>query len=251
MMTGGPARAVVPGPLAERVILVTGAAGGLGSAAAGAVAGAGGRPVLLGHRVPKLQRIYDRIEAEGGEPALYPLDLAGASPEDYAELAARIEEGYGRLDGICHCAASFPGLSGLEQTTPEDFLRPLHVNLGAAWLLSGACLPLLRRAPDSALVFVIDDPARVTRAYWGGYGIAVRALEGLVAILADELENSPVRVSALRPGPMRTSLRARAWFGEDAGQWPPAEAYAPALVHLLAPEGAAHRGRVWTPEPAP
>lgn len=236
--------------LAGRVVLITGASGGLGSATATAVARAGAIPVLLGHRVPKLQRLYDQLEAAGAEPAIYPLDLAGASPTDYAEMAQRIDDSYGRLDGICHCAASFQGLTALEQTVPEDFLRPLHVNVSAAWLLTQACLPLLRRSPDSALVFTLDDPVRAGGAYWGGYGVALRALEGLVETLAAELENSPVRVGALRPGPMRTPLRGRAWFGEDAGQWPAPEAYGPAMVHLLSPAGIDRRGRVWTPEPA-
>lgn len=238
-----------PGALAGRVVLITGAAGGLGSATALAVARAGAVPVLLGHRVPKLQRLYDQLEAQGASPAIYPLDMAGASPIDFAEMASRIEDSYGRLDGICHCAASFQGLSGLEQTSPEDFLRPLHVNLSAAWLLSQACLPLLRRSADSALVFVIDDPAKTSRAYWGGYGIAVRGLEGLLEIAAAELENSAVRVCALRPGPMRTRLRGRAWFGEDAAQWPEPAAYGPAMVHLLSAAGIDQRGRIWAPGP--
>lgn len=246
----------VPGPQAEpaplhgRVVLVTGAAGGLGAACARAVAAAGARPVLLGHRVPKLQRLYDEIAAAGGEPAIYPLDLAGAGPGDYADLAARIGEQCGRLDGLVHCAAHFAGLSPLEQTAPEEFLRAVHVNLSAAWLLSQACLPLLRGAADSALVFVLDEPERVGRAYWGGYGVACHGLAGLFAILAQELENSPVRVAALRPGPMRTRLRGRAWFGADPGNWPQPEAYAPALVHLLSPAGREHRGGIFTP-PAP
>ncbi len=249
-MSGGdhPGQSSTADALAQRVILITGAAGGLGSAAALAIARAGGQPILLGHRVPKLQRVYDRIAAEGGDPAIYPLDLAGASPADYDDLAERIEQNYGRLDGICHCAASFQGLAGLENTSPEDFFRPLHVNLFAPWLLSRACLPMLRRAPDSALVFAIDDPDQTGRAYWGGYGVAVRALEGLIAIAAAELENSVVRVAGFRPGPMRTRLRARAWFGEDAGRWPEPDAYAPALVHLLSAAGRAMHGTIWTPE---
>lgn len=235
-------------PLADRVVLVTGANGALGEAASRACAQAGARVVLLGRRVPKLNRLFDAIAAIGPEPAIYPLDLLGASPADYAELAQRIESGFGRLDGILHAAAEFHGLTPLANTEPQDFINALHVNIGAPFLLTRACLPLLQRAPDSAIVFVLDDLVRIGRAYWGGYAVAKYALDGMVKVLADELENSSVRVSALQPGPMQTPLRAKAFMTEAPGKWPQASAYADACVHLLSAAGADRRGQVWAPE---
>ena len=236
-----------PPALDGRVVLVTGAQGGLGAAAARACARAGATVVLLGRKVPRLNRVYDAVAAEGPEPLLYPLDLEGAGPDDYAEMAARIGSGAGRLDGVLHCAADFPGLTPLANTDPAAFARAIHVNLTARWWLSQACLPLLARADDAALVFAIDDPARVGKAYWGGYGIAQHGLVALVGMLHAELANSAVRVSGLQPGPMRTALRARAYT--EAGDWRARdpEAAADACVTLLSPAGAAWRGRVWAP----
>ena len=233
--------------LAGRVIVVNGAHGGLGEAAARACAAAGATVVLLGRRVPKLNRVYDALTAIGPLPAIFPIDLEGAGPTDYADMVQRLREEFGRLDGVVHCSAEFRGLSPLELTDPVDFARTLHVNLTAPWLLSQACLPLLREADDAALVFVLDDPAQVARAYWGAYGVAEHGLAGLVSILSDELENSVVRVSALQPGPMRTALRARAHFGVDPAQWPEPAVYAPALVHLLSAAGVDRRGQIWSP----
>jgi len=248
--TASPAGAVLPagaGALRERVILITGANGALGDAAARACAAAGATVVLLGRRVPKLQRLHDALVAIGPQPAIYPLDLLGATPADYAEMAMRIDDEFGRLDGVLHAAAEFQGLTPLQNTDPSEFVNALHVNVGAPFLLTQACLPLLRRAPDSAIVFVMDDPQRVGRAYWGGYGVAKFALQGLLRVLADELENSPVRVSALQPGPMQTPLRTKAFMTEAPGTWPDASAYADACVHLLSAAGKTHRGTVWTP----
>lgn len=234
-------------PLAGRVVLVTGAHGGLGNAAAVASARAGATVVLLGRKVPKLNRVYDEVAAAGVEPLLYPLDLEGAAPEDYVELAGRIETELGHLDGLLHCAADFPGLTPLQQTDPAAFARAIHVNLTAPWWLSQACLPLLARADDAALVFVLDDPASVGQAYWGGYGIAQHGLASLVAMLHAELANTRVRVSGFQPGPMRTALRARAYVeGNDPVTRDPS-AYADAVVNLLSSAGAAHRGQVWNP----
>ena len=241
-----------PGALRDRVILVSGAHGGLGRAAAVACAQAGATVVLLGRKVPKLNRVYDAIAKSDDalpEPVNYPLDLEGASPDDYLELAERIGDGFGRLDGLLHCAAEFRGLSSLERTDPAALARAVHVNLTARAWLTQACLPLLRKAADSAVVFVVDDPQRVGGAYWGGYGLAQHANAALVGMLHAELANSPVRVSGLRPGPMRTSLRAQAYVEEDDRDAVDPARYAGDCVTLLSPAGAAHRGQVWDPAP--
>lgn len=249
---GVPASAAPAVPALDgRVVLVSGAYGGLGRAASIACARAGATVVLLGRKVPKLNRVYDAIAKDAAgpwpEPLNYPLDLEGASPDDFAELAARIQAQLGRLDGLLHCAAEFPGLTPLEHTDPAVFARAIHVNLTARWWLTQACLPLLKRADDSAVVFALDDVARVGRAYWGGYGLAQHAQAGLVAMLHAELAQSSVRVSGLQPGPLRTALRAMAFVEEDDRIARDPALLAPACITLLAPAGAAQRGQVWRP----
>ena len=239
-MPSGPA-------LAGRVVLVAGAHGGLGSAASLACARAGANVVLLGRKLPKLNRLYDSVAAVGPEPVLYPLDLEGASADDYAELASRIEESLGRLDGVLHCAAEFRGLTPLLQTDPADFARAIHVNLTAPWWLTQACLPLLSKADDAAVVFALDDPQLTRQAYWGGYGIAQHGLAALVGMLHAELANGSVRVSALQPGPMRTGLRAKAFVAQDDRIAREPADYADACVTLLSGAGSVHRGQVWRP----
>ena len=230
-----------------RVVLVTGAHGGFGSAVAEACAAAGATAVLLGHKLPRLNRLYDRIAAQDGQAALYPLDLEGASPDDYAQLAERLESEFGRLDGLVHCAAEFRGLTPTVHADPADFARSLHVGLTAPWWLTQAVLPLMAKSPDAALVFTLDAPERVGAAYWAGYGVSQFGLEGVVRILHAELANGPIRVAGLRPGPMRTTLRARAWVEETDRQAVDPAAYAPAAVELLSPAGRVHRGMVWAP----
>jgi len=113
--------------MANRVVLVVGAHGGVGQAAALALARVGTRLILLGHKVPKLNQIYDAVLAAGGQALLYPLDLEGATPADYAELAARIGHEYGSLHGIFHCAAHFRSLTPLELTEPGEFARGVRL----------------------------------------------------------------------------------------------------------------------------
>ena len=229
--------------LAGRVVLVAGAHGGLGSAASIACARAGAQVVLLGRRMPQLNRLYDSVAAEGTEPLLYPLDLEGASPDDYAEMASRIEGEVGRLDGVLHCAAEFRGLTPLLHTDPADFARALHVGLTAKWWLTQACLPLLSKASDPAVVFALDDLALTGKAFWGGYGIAQHGLATLVGMLQAELGAQGVRISGFQPGPMRTGLRGRAYVADQDKDARDPAVYARACVELLSPQGAAYRGR--------
>lgn len=233
-----------PDALAGRVVLVTGAYGSLGEYAAKACAQAGATVVLTGRKVPKLSKVYDAVKAVGPLPALYPMDLAGADPADYEQMADRIVADLGGLHGILHCAAEFAGLRTLETTPPEDFVRSMHVNLTAPWLLTQACLPALRAQADSAVVFVLDDTTRVNRAYWGPYGIAQAGLLGLMRMLDDETDTGPVRVSALLPRPMHSNIRSRAFVEEAAVRVPSPLRTAHACVHLLSPAGAAWRGEV-------
>jgi NAD(P)-dependent dehydrogenase (short-subunit alcohol dehydrogenase family) len=231
--------------LAGRVVLVTGAYGGLGGAVARAAARAGATVVITGKRKRQLEQLYDAMLAEGlAEPVIHPLDMESATPRDYEALADGLARDLGRLDGIVHAAASFAGLTPVAMHKPDAWLRTLHVNVSAPFALTQACLPLLTAAPDSAVVFVLDDPERVSRAHWGAYGVSKAALERFAAILHEEHDEDALRVHALLPAPMRTTLRRLAYFGEDTMQLPPPDATAGAVVWLLGAQAAAARGAV-------
>lgn len=237
------------GVLQDKVILIVGAYGGLGAATAMACAKAGAEVLLLGRKVPKLNRVYDRIVADGGRAMLYPMDLEGASPDDYGQLAQRIGEAFGRLDGLVHCAAQFTGLTPLEHADPASLARALHINLTARCWLTQACLPLLAAASEGVAVFLMDDAQRTGGAYWGGYGLAQQAMPALVSMLQAEIgQSANTRISGLRPGPMRTALRARAYVEEDDTIATDPSVYADACVKLLSPQGQPYRGTVWAPE---
>ncbi|MEA9555002.1 SDR family NAD(P)-dependent oxidoreductase [Xanthomonas nasturtii] len=233
--------------LTGRVVLITGAAGGLGTAAAQACASAGATVVLLGRKLRPLERVYDAVAALGPEPLLYPLDLAGATAEDYAALAQRLQSELGGVHGLLHCAAEFVGLTPAELAAPADFARSIHVNLTARAWLTQACLPLMRQQDDAAVVFVVDDAVRVGQAYWGAYGAAQHAQLGVIASLHHETAAGPVRVHGLQPGPMRTALRARAFTHQEDSEAADPARYASACVTLLSMAGVPHRGAIWSP----
>lgn len=225
------------GAFADRAVLVTGAGDGLGRCVALGAARYGAEVILLGRSVRKLEATHDRIVAAGDPPpAIYPMDLSGAGPEDYAELADRIAQAYGGLHGIVHAAAAFSGLAPLAHLEPGDWLRTVHVNLTAPFLVTTACLPLLQTVPDAAVVFVGDAVGRRARAYWGAYSASKFGIEGLAQILAEEVEVAGTpRVVCVNPGPMRTALRRRAFPAEPPGATPEPGAVAGGFLYALDP----------------
>ena len=228
----------------DRTVLVTGAGDGLGRCVAVRAARCGGEVILLGRTVRKLETTHDRIvEANGRPPAIYPMDLAGAAPADYTDLADRIGTAYGRLHGIVHAAAEFSGLAPLSHQEPGDWLRILHVNLSAPFLLTSACLPLLQRVSDASVVFVGDARAHGAGAYWGAYAVSKAGVEGLAGVLAEEVESRGTpRVVCVRPGPMRTALRRRAFPAEPRDAVPDAGAVAGGVLFALDPSAPVTHG---------
>jgi NAD(P)-dependent dehydrogenase (short-subunit alcohol dehydrogenase family) len=233
--------------LANRTVLITGAGAGIGRTVARAFAAYGATVVLLGRTIPTLETLYDEIVAAGHpQPALYPLDLAGAQPADYDDLADRLETEFGRLDGLLHNAAELGTLSPIEHYPVDTWARVIHVNLHASFVLTRACLPVLKRSPDASIVFTSDALGKRARAYWGAYAASKFAIEGLMQTLADELEPSPaIRVNSLDPGPVRSRLRAHAYPAEDPRRLLSAEEIVGAYLYLMGPDSRGVSGQTF------
>ncbi len=231
--------------LSQRVILVSGAAGTLGRAAALSCAAAGATLILLDKHIRTLETVYDEILAAGhAEPAIYPLDLAGATEQDYAELAAAITREFGALHGLLHTAAELGVLGPVQDLNMQDFERIFRVNCSAPLQLTRGLLELMHQTGDASIVFVSDSSARRAKAYWGAYGISKVALEGFARILADEVEHSGrIRVNTLIPGPFRSPIHLRAYPAADRDTLADIERPVAWLVYLLSPQSVGVHGR--------
>jgi len=221
------------GQLNDRVFLITGAARGIGASVAKSCAAQGATVILLDKQVNLLESVYDEIEQAGNPtPAIYPLDLKGASEPDYQQLAKTITDNFGRLDAVIHCAAALGQLAPVEHQDTKTWLETLHINLTAAVLLSRACLPLLKTQQASDLIFTTDSHSH--KAYWGAYGISKAAIEAFAAQLTDELEaQGHVAVHCIDPGAVKTALFSRAFPATDPSLLPEADDIAPQYLALI------------------
>jgi NAD(P)-dependent dehydrogenase (short-subunit alcohol dehydrogenase family) len=223
--------------LSGRVVLVTGAGSGIGRAVSLALAQSGAQVILLGRTVKKLEAVHAEIEKTGGaEASIVPLDLEKALAADYEAVAAAIEQRYGRLDGLLHNAALLGALTPIEQYDVPMFMRVMHVNVTAAFVLTQSLLPLLRKSADASVLFTSSGVGARGRAYWGAYAVSKFAVEGLTQVLAPELENtSSVRVNIIDPGKVRTTMRRAAYPSEDQQTLPTPESLTAPYLALLGP----------------
>lgn len=221
--------------LANKVVLVTGAAGTLGRQACLVSAAAGATVVLLDKNRPGLEQAYDDIVAAGSpQPAIYPLDLIDATEQDFAFLAARVEQEFGRLDALIHMASELAALAPIGDLAALQMERSWRLNCLAPQQMTRAFLPLMNRTGNAVIVFTTDSAARHARAFWGAYGIAKIAMEGLARILSDELEGlGRIRVEILEPGPFDSPIYRRAYPGRAADGLAPATSLGETILYLI------------------
>jgi len=240
-----------PDALAGKVVAITGATGGIGRAVSLAAAAHGAEVVLVARNVRKLSALHAELTAAQGDRAtMAPLDLEKALANDYDRLADAVQERYGRLDGLVHCAGMLGTLTPVEGYDVPTWCRVLHVNLTAAFALTQVLLPSLKASAGASVIFTSSSVGRQGRAFWGAYAVSKFAIEGLSQVLAAELADStPVRVNALNPGRVRTLMRRQAYPSEDLAKLADPADVAPAYIALLSESCAGVTGHSFNCQP--
>jgi NAD(P)-dependent dehydrogenase (short-subunit alcohol dehydrogenase family) len=227
-----------PNVLRDRIVLITGASDGIGKAVASAAAACGATVILHGRNVRRLEAVYDSIVQSGApRPSILPLDLEKAGPAEYEQLVAAIDKEFGRLDVLLHNAGMLGERAPIEHYDVAKWMRTLHVNINAPFILTRSCLPLLRRSSDPSIVFTSSGVVAHPRAFWGAYLVSKWASEGLMHMLADELETAPaMRVNSINPGKVRTNMRLQAYPAEDRSKLAEPESIVAPYLYLFGPD---------------
>ncbi|GGP50597.1 YciK family oxidoreductase [Shewanella saliphila] len=223
--------------LNNKTILVTGAGAGIGRTAAIEYAKHGATVILLGKTVKKLETVYDEIVNAGYPmPAIVPLDLKGATEQNYIDMAETIAEQFGHLDGLLHNASELGALGPFEHIDLASLDAIMKVNVTAQAIMTKALLPIMRKAPNASIIFTSSSVGRKGRAYWGPYAFSKFATEGMMQVLADECDGTSVRVNTINPGATRTEMRAKAYPGEDPQTLKTAQEIMPTYLFLMTNE---------------
>jgi len=189
------------GVLDDKVVIVTGAAGGIGEGYARAISEAGARVIAADLDEGGAKRVADAIQAEGGDATPVRVDIASLeSCEAMAEAAVAI---YGGIDGLVNNAALFGGIKH-ESMLSGDFdyyLKIYDINLHGALRCVRACFgPMSERGGGA----IVNQSSTAAWMPGGTYGITKLGINGLTRDLAMELGGMNIRINAIAPGPTDT-----------------------------------------------
>ena len=179
----------------RQVILITGAAGGLGQALVEAFAAADWQVVAGWHQTPL-----------SGQPAnVFPTPLDVTAAESVSAAFAETLARFGRLDALIN-NAGIARDALVAQMSDDDWHRVLDVNLKGAFLCAQAALRPMLKQRDGHILNISSFGGRVGRAGQANYAASKAGLIGLTQALAKEVGSRNVRVNAVLPGFLRTRL---------------------------------------------
>lgn len=189
-----------PVSLADKRIVITGAARGLGHAFAEAASAAGARLVIADILEDRGRQAAEDLAAKGREVTFQPLDLS--LPESVEALAEEAARRMGGIDGLVNNGAIATGIGGknCEEIDIETWDRVMTVNVRGTWLAVKAALPHLRGAGNGKIVNIASDTA-----LWGApdllhYVSSKGAVIAMTRALARELGSDGIAVNAVAPG---------------------------------------------------
>lgn len=234
--------------MAGQSVLITGGAGGIGSALARRLVGRGDRVTLLGRRPGPLEELAKEL----GEAAVACPGDAGV-PDDLNRAVERAVEHGGRLDGLAHCVGSIL-LKSLHLTGDDEFAATIHTNLTTAFLASKAALGPMRAEKSGSVVLVSTVAAGQGLNNHEAIAAAKAGVEGLVRAAAITYARSGIRFNAVAPGLIDTPLSAPLLRNEASravseamhplGRLGVADDVAAAIAFLLGPESSWVTGQV-------
>jgi NAD(P)-dependent dehydrogenase (short-subunit alcohol dehydrogenase family) len=227
-------------PLGDRVVLISGASGVLGSAVTREFAQAQARLALIGMSEEKLERLI----AETGLPIERVFTVAAdvTQGDGVGDLVAAVMAHFGQLDVLLNTVGGWSGGKPVGETSLEEWDRMLALNLRSAFLLSRAVLPYMLEAGWGRIVHVSSKTAVEPRARQSAYAVSKMGLITLTEVIAVEVKGSGVTANVILPSIIDTPANREAMPKADPHKWVPPERIAGTMRFLCSDAAASING---------
>ncbi|MEW6705396.1 MAG: SDR family oxidoreductase [Pseudomonadota bacterium] len=225
-------------PTDARIVL-TGATGGIGRAAAARLVEAGASLLLVGRSPAKLAAQARELVHRFGAAAEDRVRWHAADLNQPDHIARLRDAAAGLRLNVLVLGAGVPSFGALQALTPQHLQQVLQTNLLAPMLLTQALLPALQRCPRAQLICMGSALGRIGLPGFSAYSASKFGLRGFAEALRRELADTGVRVQYLGPRSTRTAFndeRVEAYNARTRTAMDAPDAVAAALLQLLSSE---------------
>jgi len=218
-----------------RVVLITGASGGLGTAVTRAFLDTGASVAAVSLPGPALP---------GTEPRLLEISADLTVAAEATRVVEEVNRRFQRIDALVHLLGGFEGGMPVARTSDDVWTRMLDLNLNAAFYMLRAVLPFMLEAGHGRILAIGSRTAVEPAATLSAYGVSKAALVMLVRTVAAEVRRSGVTANAVLPSVIDTPRNRAADPGADFSKWVQPESIARLLVWLASDAAADVNGAV-------
>ncbi|MEO8597251.1 MAG: SDR family NAD(P)-dependent oxidoreductase [Candidatus Solibacter sp.] len=215
--------------LTGKVVLVTGAKGGLGSAVTEAMLAAGATVIGVSRSIQAGDFPHERFHAMPAE-----LTGAGAARQLVADAMTRFQQ----VDALAHVMGGFGGGQRVDETGEDLMERMFDLNFRSAFYMMSAVLPAMRARGRGSIAVVASRQGVEPGAMVGAYSASKAAVVALVKAVALENEDRGISANTVLPGTMDTPANRKGDPGNDGSKYVQPAQVAALLVHLVSEAGA-------------
>ncbi|WP_321475760.1 SDR family NAD(P)-dependent oxidoreductase [uncultured Paludibaculum sp.] len=210
--------------LSGKIVLITGAKGGLGSHVTNAFLSAGAQVAGVSRSIK---------DADFSSPSFRAFAAELSTAENARQLVASVVERHGRIDAMIHLMGGYAGGQSVVDTGDDTFEHLLDLNLRSLFHMVRAVLPPMR-ANGSGRILAIGSRAAVEPlAMAGAYSASKAAMVALMSAVAKENQGTGIAANVILPGAIDTAANRAAMPGADPSKWVRPEQIADLLVYLV------------------
>ena len=224
----------------DRVVIVTGGAGNLGSAVAQAFQAAGAKLVLVDRAADRLPRLFPDLIDSANHFLATSVDLTSADAVE--TMVDETVKRFGRVDALVNTAGGYRGGTPVHETDFETWEFMLNLNARTVFIASRAVIPHMLQQGSGKIVNVAARAALKGAAKMAVHSVSKSAVVRLTESMAAELKKDGINVNCVLPGTIDTPQNRQAMPNADHSRWVKPEAIADVILFLASGAASAVQG---------